>query len=193
MAHFTEVAHATNLPVMLYDIPVRTGRKIAFDTLVQLSAVDNIVAVKDAAGDVAAAGRLVSQAADGFELYCGDDVLTLPMLAVGAVGIVSVAAHWAGEEMAEMVAAFAKGDVETARRINVNLFESFDFESSDAFPNPLPAKAACRALGLPAGQCRLPMGPSSPDLDDRARSVLGALGHRLGAAGTDGDSGGRIG
>jgi 4-hydroxy-tetrahydrodipicolinate synthase len=176
-AHFRAVAEATKLPVLLYDIPVRAGRKIAHDTMVRLARdVPNIVGVKDAAGDVAASTRLVAEAPEGFELYSGDDALTLPLLAIGAVGAVSVAAHWAGEEIGEIVAAWAKGDVEGARVANARLFESYAFESSEKFPNPLPAKAACRVLGLPAGQCRLPLGAAPPELEERARAVLRNLG-----------------
>lgn len=177
VAHFEAVARETTLPVILYDIPVRTGRKIAHDTLLHLGReVSNIVAVKDSAGDPAASARLVAEAPPGFEVYSGDDALTLPLLAIGAVGNVSVAANWAPGAVSEMIAAFNKGDAEGARTANARLIESYDFESSEAFPNPLPAKAACRALGLPAGQCRLPLGPAPKSLDERAREVIGRLG-----------------
>ncbi len=176
-AHFRAVASATALPVLLYDIPVRTGRKIAHDTMVQLARdVPNIVGVKDAAGDVAGSARLVAEAPQGFELYSGDDALTLPLLSVGAVGAVSVAANWAGEETSDIVAAWFKGDSDGARLANARLLESYAFESSDMYPNPLPAKAACRVLGLPAGQCRLPLGTAPPELEHRARTVLANLG-----------------
>jgi 4-hydroxy-tetrahydrodipicolinate synthase len=178
-AHFRHVASSTELPVMLYDIPVRTGRKIGTEVLVRLvSEVPNIVAVKDAAGDPAAAARLVveaSEACGDFELYCGDDALTLPLLSVGAVGVVSVCAHWAAGPMAEMVAAFGKGDVERARQLNARLLESYDFETGDLAPNPVPTKAMLRALGQPAGQCRLPMGPAPEGLEARALEVWTAL------------------
>ena len=175
--HFSAVAAATPLPVVLYDIPVRTGRRIEPTTMLRLAdAVPNIVGVKDAAGDPAAAARLVARAPQGFELYSGDDALTLPLVAVGAVGVVSVCAHWAGREMGEMVAAALKGDIETARAVNARLIESYDFESTPMFPNPMPAKAACRVLGLGVGQCRLPMGEAPPELDGEARRVLTRLG-----------------
>ncbi|HXQ90823.1 MAG TPA: 4-hydroxy-tetrahydrodipicolinate synthase [Acidimicrobiales bacterium] len=181
-AHFRAVAEATTLPVLLYDIPVRAGRKIAHDTMVRLARdVKNIVGVKDAAGDVPGSARVVAEAPAGFELYSGDDALTLPLLAVGAVGAVSVASHWAGEETNDMVAAWFKGDVEGARQTNARLFESYEFESSEDFPNPLPAKAACRVLGLPAGQCRLPLGPAPLELEHSARAVLGNLGRDVSA------------
>jgi 4-hydroxy-tetrahydrodipicolinate synthase len=182
-AHFRAVAEATDLPVVLYDIPGRTGRRIEFDTMVRLARqVPTIVGVKDAAADPARAARLVADTPDSFELYSGDDALTLPLLAVGAVGVVSVASHWAGDDMAELVASWHKGDTEGARLVNARLAASYAFETSDEFPNPLPAKAACRVLGLPAGQCRLPMGAAPPELEDRARVVLAGLGRAVPAA-----------
>lgn len=177
-AHFRAVAESTSLPVMVYDIPVRTGRKIASETLLSLARqVDNIVAVKDAAGDPAASARLLAQAPAGFELYSGDDGLTLPLLAVGAVGAVGVATHWTGPQYAEMVSAFQAGDVERARSLNAELSEYFAFQTSEAAPNPVPAKALLRELGLPAGHCRLPhVEPPDADLGPRARQIIDALG-----------------
>ena len=176
-AHFRAVAGATSLPVMLYDIPVRSGRRIGHDTMLRLAReVPNIVAVKDAAGDAAGSARLVAEAPSSFEVYSGDDGMTLPLLAVGAVGLVGVATHWAGRLHGQMIAAFAKGDVDEARRLNASLLDSFAFETGDAAPNPVPAKAMMRVLGLPVGQCRLPMGPAPDGLEDRARRVLANLG-----------------
>ncbi|HUF32279.1 MAG TPA: 4-hydroxy-tetrahydrodipicolinate synthase [Acidimicrobiales bacterium] len=175
-AHFTALAAATELPVMLYDIPVRTGRKVATETLVRLARdVPNIVAVKDAAGSPAESARLVAAAGDGFELYSGDDNQTLPLLAVGAVGVVSVAAHWAGPVFADMVSAFECGDHAAARAANAALFDSCAFESSDDAPNPVPTKCMLRVLGLPGGPPRPPMGPEPDGLEDRARRVLAGL------------------
>ena len=175
LGHFTAVAAATDLPVLIYDIPFRTGRKVAHATLLRLAAVPNIVGVKDAAGDVAASATLLAEAPKGFELYSGEDKLTLALLAVGAVGSISVASHWAGEHIGEMTAAFIKGDVEHARLLNARLLESWAFESSDDAPNPLPTKAMLRVLGLPGGQCRPPMGPAPVELDVRAAEVLACL------------------
>ena len=176
-AHFRAVAAATSLPVMVYDIPVRTGRKVAPATMLRLAReVPNVVAVKDAAGDVAASARLLAAAPSAFELYSGDDSLTLPLLAVGASGVVGVATHWAGRLHARMLEAFTKGDVEEARRVNALLLASFAFETGDEAPNPVPAKAMMRVLGLPAGECRLPMGPAPQGLEERARQVLADLG-----------------
>lgn len=178
-AHFRAVAAATDLPLMLYDIPFRTGRKVSHDVLLRLAReVPNIVAVKDSAGDVGATARLVAEAPDGFEVYCGEDTLNLPLLAVGAVGLVGVAAQWAGPWLLELVTTFEKGDVEAARATNSRLLESYAFESGDDAPNPLPAKAILRVMGQPVGRTRPPMGPDPDGLEDRARRVLAGLGSR---------------
>jgi 4-hydroxy-tetrahydrodipicolinate synthase len=174
--HFRAAAEATDLPVMLYDIPVRTGRKIEHDTLLRLARVPNIVAVKDAADDLAGSARLVAEAPAGFELYSGSDALNLPLLAVGAVGVVSVAAHWTGELHAGMIAAFAKGDVDGAREVNARLLPSYAFESFAAAPNPIPTKCVLRLLGLPVGHGRPPMDIEPPHLEARARALLADLG-----------------
>lgn len=191
LAHFGAIAGASELPVLIYDIPVRTGRKVAHETLLRLAHdVPTIVGVKDAAGNPAESARLIAEAPEGFDLYSGDDGLTLSLLAVGASGVISVAAHWAGEEIAEMVAAFAKGDVDGACRMNARLLESWRFESGDVTPNPIPSKAMLRVLGLPAGQCRLPIGPAPEGLEERARQVLQRLrGHDGSRSQTAGDIG----
>jgi 4-hydroxy-tetrahydrodipicolinate synthase len=174
--HFRAVAAATELPVILYDIAIRTGRPIANDVLLGLARdVTNIVAVKDASGDVPQGARRVAAAPAGFEVYSGDDALTLPFLSVGGVGIISVAAHWAGEEMADMISSFFKGDVARAVELNNRLVESWEFEGGDLTPNPIPTKAMLRTMGLPAGQTRPPMGPCPDGLEDRARQVLQGL------------------
>ena len=176
-AHFAAVAAATPLPVLIYDIPVRTGRKVAIDTMLQLARdCPNIVGVKDASGDPAGTARLLARAGAGFECYSGDDALTLPLLAVGAVGVISVASHWVGTELGEMVRLYLKGDVEGARELNAGLIDAVSFQSSDEAPNPLPAKAVLRVLGLPAGECRLPMGNAPDWLEPKARSMLANLG-----------------
>ena len=175
--HFRSVAEATDLPVMLYDIPPRSGRKIHTDTILRLAdEVPNIVAVKDAAGDVAETARLVAASPAGFEVYSGEDSLTLALLAVGVVGVVSVASHWATPETVVMMEAFFSGDVAAATEANRRLIPSWDFESGDLTPNPIPSKAMMKVLGMPGGDCRPPMGPEPADLVDRARLVLAGLG-----------------
>jgi len=174
--HFRAVAAASDLPILIYDIPVRTGRKVSHEVLVRMSReVPTIVGVKDASGDPTGSARLVAEASDGFELYSGDDGLTLPLLSVGAIGVIGVATHWAGPHVAEMVAAHAKGDVVHAREVNARLLPSYAFETSEVAPNPVPAKAMMRALGHPVGQCRPPHGPAPDGLEDDAREVLAGL------------------
>ena len=146
----------------------------------------NVVALKDAANDPMGAARLRAHVPESFELYSGDDPLTLPLLALGAVGVVSVASHWAGNEIGEMIAAFRKGDVDGARNLNTKLLESYDFVSSEAFPNPIPAKAACRAIGLPVGQCRPPMGVAPPELEGEAARIIARPGSVAGVGGPAG-------
>lgn len=175
--HFKAIAECTDLPVMLYDIPIRSGRKIAHETFLKLIAdAPTIVANKDAAKDPSATALLLRDAPDYFEVYSGDSSLTLPFLAVGACGVVGVASHWTGAAQKEMLEAFFKGDVDGARELNAKLAAAYDFEGSDAYPNPLPTKAVLRQLGLPVGQCRLPMGPATPELDEAAAKHLAALG-----------------
>lgn len=172
-AHFRAVAAATDLPVFVYDIPGRTGRKISSETILCLAHdVPNIVGLKDAAADPAATAEVIAAAPSGFEVYSGDDPLTLPLLAVGAVGVISVASHWVGRQMGEMIDAFTKGDVDAARRLNASLLASYAYETGDDAPNPIPTKTLLRVLGLKVGDCRPPMGPAPEGLADRARRVL---------------------
>jgi 4-hydroxy-tetrahydrodipicolinate synthase len=176
--HFRAVAQAAgDLPVVLYDIPVRAGRRIAPATMLRLARdVPAIVGLKDAAADPPATAHLAARVPPGFEIYSGDDVMTLPLMSVGAVGVISVAAHWVGPQLRQALDAFVAGDLATAIAGNAELLDSFDFESSEEFPNPLPAKAMLRALGLRVGQCRLPMGASTPELDAQAQKILAAVG-----------------
>jgi 4-hydroxy-tetrahydrodipicolinate synthase len=177
LAHFTAVAAATDLPVVLYDIPARSGRKIDTATLLELAhTVPNIVGNKDAAGNVGETADFITRAPDGFEVYSGDDPLTLPLLAVGAVGCISVASHWCAPELRQMIQAFLSGDVVEARRLNALLVPSWNYESGDANPNPIPTKVMMQLLGRPAGPCRPPMGPAPDGLIDKARAVLAGLG-----------------
>src|SRR5580704_10741966 len=176
--HFRSVAEAAgDLPVVLYDIPVRSGRRIATRTMLRLAReVPSIVALKDAAGDAPTTAHLAAQVPVGFQIYSGDDVMTLPLMAVGAVGVISVAAHWIAPQLRQVIDSFVAGDLVAAIAGNAELLDSFDFESTEEYPNPLPAKAMLRALGLKVGQCRLPMGASTPELDTQAQKILAAVG-----------------
>jgi len=171
-AHFRYVCAATELPVIVYDIPVRTGRKIGSDLILRMATeIPNVVGLKDAAGDPGATARLIADAPEGFEVFSGDDPLTLSLLAVGAVGVIGVATHWAAPVMAQMIQAFQAGDVVRAQQLNARMIESYEFETGDLNPNPVPTKAMLRAIGQPAGPCRPPMGFGPDDLEERAHAV----------------------
>ncbi len=174
-AHFRAIAEATGLPVIAYDIPKRTGRELRASTLARLAGDGVIAGLKDAAGSTAATAALIEISPRSFEVYSGEDALTRPLVAVGAVGLISVASHWAGPQISEMIAAYTKGDTDAAMALNARLVESWEFEGTEDAPNPIPTKAMMRALGLPAGECRLPMGPTPPGLAERAREVWANL------------------
>jgi 4-hydroxy-tetrahydrodipicolinate synthase len=175
-AHFRAIAGATELPVMVYDIPIRTGRKIATATLLRLAReVPNVLALKDAAGNPGETAALIAHAPEGYEVYSGDDGMTLPLLASGAVGVVGVATHWTAPDHQELLDLWEKGDLDGVRLVNARLLESFAYETGDDAPNPIPTKALLRVLGLPVGQARLPMGPSPEGMENRAREVLANL------------------
>ncbi len=174
-AHFRACREPPTCLVIAYDIPKRTGREVRSPTLSQ---------ARGRWGDRRRQGcgwfsrchrgPDRADAPASFEVYSGEDALTLPLLAVGAVGIISVASHWAGPQMSEMIAAYIKGDTDAAMALNARLVESWDFEGSDLAPNPVPTKAMLKALGLPAGDCRLPMGPEPDGLVEQSRASMGA-------------------
>jgi 4-hydroxy-tetrahydrodipicolinate synthase len=171
-AHFRAVAAAVPLPIVMYDVPTRTGRAMTVDTVVRLATdVPTIAGLKDARGNPGEAAQIVARAPDDFDLYSGDDGLTLPLLAVGAVGVVGVATHWTTGLHADMIAAHDKGDVDTAREINARLTPSFAIETGPTWVHTSAAKAALAALGRPAGPCRLPL----PPLDDAVRAAVGRV------------------
>ena len=171
-AHMRAMAAVTNLPVVVYDIPVRTGRKISTESLGYLANnVKNIKALKDAAGAPAETANLMKMVPKDFELYSGDDGLTLAFLAYGGSGVIGVATHWSAPEHQAMITAFKNGDVVLARKYNDILLESYAFETGDDNPNPIPSKVMMNHLGFKVGDCRLPMGPPPAGLADRAAVV----------------------
>jgi len=175
IAHFRAVADASDAPVLLYDIPSRTGRELDVATLVELASVPSIVGVKDATGRVdRAADVLIATrgAPGGFDVWSGSDELNLPLLSVGAVGVVSVAAHLAGPEVAEMVAVHDTDPVR-ARELHLACMPLHRALFLDANPGPL--KAALRARGLPAGPVRPPLADVSPEVAEHVVTALAAL------------------
>ncbi len=172
-AHIRAMCAATTLPVVIYDIPVRTGRKINTATLAKLAnEVKNVAGVKDAAGNPGESARLMTMVPSTFELISGDDGLTLPLMSVGCTSVIGVATHWSGVDHQEMFAKWNAGDTAGARKVNARLTESFAFETGDDNPNPLPTKAMMNHLGLDVGEARLPMGPPPAGLAERAAQVM---------------------
>jgi 4-hydroxy-tetrahydrodipicolinate synthase len=175
LAHFTAAADATGLPVLLYDIPGRTGVPIATDTLVRLAEHPRIAGVKDAKGDLGAASAVMSRTS--LVYYCGEDMLNLPLLSIGAAGFVSVAGHVVGDRLHEMIDAHAAGDVARARAIHYELLPVY----TGLFRNQgvIMTKAALRLLGLPGGPVRPPLADATEPEVARLRDDLTAGGVKL--------------
>ena len=174
IAHFTKVADSTGLPVLLYNIPSRTATLIEADTLLRLAEVENIVGVKDATADFQTASRIIAEAPAGFEVYSGDDWATFPFVCLGAVGVVSVAAHLVGDRMSEMIRLCNSGDVSAAWKIHSSLLPLY--KALFVTSNPIPVKAALEISGRPAGPPRLPLVPASPEERELLTRVMGDLG-----------------
>nr|WP_263327961.1 4-hydroxy-tetrahydrodipicolinate synthase [Neobacillus sp. Marseille-Q6967] len=167
--HFKTVAEATSLPVMVYNIPGRASVNILPETIVRLSKIPNIVAVKEASGDLSAMTHIITNTDEDFHLYSGDDGIALPVLAIGGVGVVSVASHVVGKEMQEMVKAFLAGENEKAAKLHQDLLPLI--QGLFAAPSPAPVKTALQMKGLDVGSVRLPMVP----LTEQERAVLSKL------------------
>jgi 4-hydroxy-tetrahydrodipicolinate synthase len=175
-AHFRAIAQVTTLPCIVYDVPGRTGRRIDERVLLRLfGEVPNIVAFKDATGDPPSAAALVAQAGDRFDLYSGDDAQTLPLMAVGAVGVISTTAHWTGPWFQRMFDAYAQGNVALAREINAQLIPSYRYVNSDSCVFSMAVKAMLRTLGHAVGECRLPLPPAPASVEAEARDVWRSL------------------
>jgi 4-hydroxy-tetrahydrodipicolinate synthase len=175
-AHFKAVASATDLPIMMYDIPGRTGVEIESDTIVRLFELPNIVALKDAKGNLAATSDVIARC--GIPVYSGDDILNLPFLSIGAVGFVSVCGHTVGSELKEMLDAWFAGDTARALEIHQKLIPVFKgtFKTQGA----ILTKAAMNLMGLPGGTTRLPLVDATPAQIATLREDLIAGGVQLG-------------
>lgn len=176
LEHFRVSAEATDLPVMIYDVPGRTSRKIETATIIKLTEVPNIVALKDASADPSETAKVVAEAADGFEVYSGDDGFTLPLLSIGAVGVVGVITHYMGQTMSDMIAAYNEGRVADAMALNQRMIPAYAHFGYDDAPSPVPTKSIMNLLGVPVGACRLPMGPAPADMDVRSKATISQLG-----------------
>lgn len=168
--HFKAVAASTNLPVMLYNIPGRTGINLLPATVARLAEIDNIVAIKEAAGSMDQVSELRRVLPDDFAIYSGDDSLTLPMLSLGARGIVSVAAHLVGNEIKQMLNAFMAGNVKLATQLHLKLYPLF--KGLFITTNPVPLKAAMTLLGWPVGGPRLPLVEATAQEKESIKKVM---------------------
>jgi 4-hydroxy-tetrahydrodipicolinate synthase len=175
-AHFKAVASSTDLPIMMYDIPGRTGVEIESDTIVRLFDIPNIVALKDAKGNLAATSDVIARC--GIPVYSGDDILNLPFLSIGAVGFVSVCGHTVGSELKEMLDSWFAGDTARALEIHQKLIPVFKgtFKTQGA----ILTKAAMNLMGLPGGTTRLPLVDATPAQIATLREDLIAGGVQLG-------------
>ena len=171
--HFTAIADATELPVLLYNIPGRTCRLIEVDTLVRLSQHPNIVAVKDAVEDLDFTRRELEALPEGFAVYSGADAMTREIVRLGGVGVVSVASHLAGDQIKAMVEAAVNGNDEEADRLNALLAPLFGALFLE--PNPMPLKAGLDIAWDPVGNPRLPLIPASDETRTALEQALAAL------------------
>nr|QNO51460.1 4-hydroxy-tetrahydrodipicolinate synthase [Methanosarcinales archaeon ANME-1 ERB6] len=177
--HFKRIGDSVEIPLILYNIPSRTGQNVSAGTMVELaSEITNIKGVKEASGDLKQVGAIIRSVAErglDFTVVAGDDFLTLPIMSLGGKGVISVAANIAPREMTEMVAAMLKSEVEKAKEINIRLFSLF--ESMFLETNPIPVKKAAEMMGLvETGDVRLPLGALSEGNEEKLRNVLEGLG-----------------
>lgn len=164
--HFKAIAAETSLPVMLYNIPGRSSVNMTSETIIRLSQINNIVSVKEASGNLDAMAQIIEETDENFSLYSGDDGLTLPVLAIGGAGIVSVSSHVIGNEMQSMVTAFLNGNLTEASSIHRKILPIM--KALFAAPSPSPVKAALSFKGMDVGSVRLPLVP----LNDMELAIL---------------------
>lgn len=177
MAHFEAIAKETSLPIILYNIPGRTGRLIEWKTLVELAKIDNIVGVKDAAANLSQSMALLAVTrtlSKKFYVLSGEDALTYPLLCLGGDGAIAAVAHVIGQELHEMMQAMARGDYKAAQDLHFRTLDVINALFIET--NPVPVKTALEMMGQPAGKLRLPLVPMQPGTRAHLRQCLQALG-----------------
>ncbi|HON35218.1 MAG: 4-hydroxy-tetrahydrodipicolinate synthase [Methanothrix sp.] len=175
--HFKTVAEKCNIPMVLYNVPKRTGIDLKPELVAKLSRIKNIVAVKEASGSLSQLSQIIEQTRESdFSVLCGDDDLTLPSIALGAQGVISVVANVAPRKTVAMVNAMLKGDLEKARSLHYELAPLVRAMFLET--NPIPVKSAQKYLGLAGGPLRLPLAEMSPDKESILKGVLESLGER---------------
>ena len=168
--HFRKVAEHTALPIILYNIPARSPRNMETSTVVRLAELPNIIAVKEASGKLEQIAEIIAQTPARFQVYSGDDSSTLPLMSMGAYGIISVAAHLVGRQIKEMLDAFVDGRVAEAAELHGRLLPFF--QTCFREPNPMPVKAGVTLLGIPAGPVRLPLVNASEETVAKMRAAM---------------------
>ena len=153
--HFKTIASSTKLPCILYNVPTRTITNLSAETTIKLSQIPNIIGVKEASGNLEQITKVINEAREGFLVWSGDDSATLPMLALGAYGVISVTSHLAGKQMSEMIYSFVKGDTKKAAEIHARLLPLFT--ALFLVSNPSPVKYALNKIGFNVGKPRLPL------------------------------------
>ncbi len=172
--HFRAIAQsAPELPIMLYNIPGRTGQNMLPETVARLAEIPNIVAVKEASGNLDQASQIRCLTSPEFAIYSGDDSLTLPMLAVGGSGVVSVASHLVGEQLQQMIEAFEAGQVQVATQIHLQLFDLF--KALFLTTNPILVKTALKLQGWDVGSTRPPLCDPPVEVTQKLKDVLSQL------------------
>lgn len=169
-AHFEAVAAASTLPVVIYNIPGRSVVNIEPETVIKLSKLTNIVAVKESSGNLDNISKIIAETSDDFSVYSGDDSLTLPIYAVGGNGVVSVASHLVGKEMQTMLTAFDNGDVKKAAAIHRKLLPLM--KGLFSFPNPSPTKYLLNKQGISVGHVRLPLTEVDKESGEKLEQLL---------------------
>jgi 4-hydroxy-tetrahydrodipicolinate synthase len=170
--HFRAIAEASpDLPVMLYNIPGRTSCALSVETVVRLADLPNVVAIKEASGNLDYASQVRAATAASFSMYSGDDSLTLPLLAVGGCGVVSVASHLVGDRLKAMIQDFEAGEVKSATQEHLRLLPLFKALFLET--NPIPVKAALALKGWDVGTVRLPLVPASETVKETLAKLLG--------------------
>ncbi len=168
--HFAEIANSVKLSIVIYNVPSRTGRNIKPETVVKLAEIENVKAVKEASGDICQINKLARLTDDEFKIYSGDDSLTLPAIAVGAEGVISVASHLVGEQIKAMIQNYKSGNVNQAKEINQQLGELFN--ALFITTNPIPIKKALNLSGLEVGKLRAPLYELPEDLAGKLKETL---------------------
>lgn len=172
--HFKAIAESSpDFPILLYNIPGRTGQNLQPETVIRLAEISNIIGIKEATGNLDQASQIRCSTPPDFAIYSGDDSLTLPLLAIGGQGVVSVASHLVGSQLQQMIHSFFAGDTKTATEIHLRLFPLF--KALFLTTNPIPVKAALNLQGWQVGATRSPLADASPEVIDALKAVMSNL------------------